>query len=61
MHPAGFEHGIPTRERPQTYDLDRAAAAIGEIKRRGRNCRVVLRMGLTNEYGVFLAESLACL
>jgi hypothetical protein len=33
MHPAGFEPAIPTRERPQPYDLDRAAAAIGEIKR----------------------------
>jgi len=33
--PAGFEPAIPARERPQTYDLDHAAAAIGEIKRRG--------------------------
>jgi hypothetical protein len=33
--PAGFEPAIRARERPQTYDLDHAAAAIGEIKRRG--------------------------
>ena len=33
MPAAGFEPAIPARERPQTYDLDRAAAAIGEIKR----------------------------
>ena len=31
--PAGFDPAIPAREPPQTYDLDHAAAAIGEIKR----------------------------
>jgi hypothetical protein len=29
MPPAGFEPVIPTGERPQTHDLDRAATGIG--------------------------------
>jgi len=30
MPPAGFEPKIPASERPQTYDLDRAAIGIGQ-------------------------------
>jgi hypothetical protein len=29
MPPVGFEPTIPVSERPQTYDLDRAATGIG--------------------------------
>jgi len=31
MPPAGFEHTIPTRERPQTPTLDRVATGTGKI------------------------------
>jgi hypothetical protein len=56
-----FKTDIHTPVRIRTWNPGKRAAAIGEIKRRGRNCRVVLHMGITSEYGVFLAESLACL
>ena len=31
MPPAGFETDVQTGERPQTYDLDRAATAINDM------------------------------
>jgi hypothetical protein len=37
MPPVEFELKIPTKERPQTYALDRAATGIGLLLIRGNN------------------------
>jgi hypothetical protein len=31
MSPVGFEHAIPTRDRPQTHALDSAATELGSL------------------------------